>query len=231
MTALNVYLHANLAGTLERQSRARLRFAYTGEWVEAERQPLSLSLPVRTEPFDHDECAPFFEGLLPEGDFLRAIARTLHVSARNPFQLLSEIGGECAGAISVGPAGGPVPGRSSAPPRWLNEPELAELLSQLPKRPLLAAIDESEEGDGVRLSLAGAQDKVGVLADDGRIGLSRGMPPTARTNICSSTATTATALCGPTAASIRRTCARHWGWCPRSSTRRREGRESTIVRA
>lgn len=52
------------------------------------------------------------------------------------------------------------------------------MLSRLPQRPLLAAIDDSEEGDGVRLSLAGAQDKVGVLADGGRIGLSRGVPPT-----------------------------------------------------
>lgn len=178
MKALDVYLHGERAGTLERRSQARLRFAYTEEWVGAEGAPLSLGLPVRGEPFDHAECAPFFEGLLPEGDFLKAIARTLHVSARNPFQLLTEIGGECAGAVSVGPAGGPVPGRTSVPPRWLSERELGELLAQLPQRPLLAAIDESEEGDGVRISLAGAQDKVGVLLHGGRIGLSRGRPPT-----------------------------------------------------
>ncbi len=171
---LDVYLHGERAGTLERKSQARLTFSYAESWVEEERDPISLSLPVRREAYDDDKCAPFFEGLLPEGDFLRAISRTLHISARNPFQLLAEIGGECAGAISVGPPGGPVPGRTDAPPRWLEDAELGRLLGDLPDRPLLGAIDE--EG-GFRISLAGAQDKVGVLFDAERIGLSHGDPP------------------------------------------------------
>lgn len=175
---LDVYLHGGAAGTLERRSRARLRFAYGAEWVAADRQPLSLSLPVRAEPFEHEECAPFFEGLLPEGDFLTAIARTLHVSANNPFQLLTELGGECAGAISVAPAGGSQPGRHPRPPRWLSEGELAALLAELPQRPLIAVIDEVEDGGGFRLSLAGAQDKLGVLVEGEEIGLSHGQPPT-----------------------------------------------------
>jgi serine/threonine-protein kinase HipA len=175
---LDVYMHGAIAGTLERRSQARLRFTYDESWVAGERLPLSLSLPVRSRPFDHEECAPFFEGLLPEGDFLKAIARTLHVSATNPFQLLSELGGECAGAISVAPAGGPEPGRNPRPPRWLSEDELGALLADLPQRPLIAAIDEVEDGGGFRLSLAGAQNKVGVLIKGNEIGLSHGRPPT-----------------------------------------------------
>jgi serine/threonine-protein kinase HipA len=175
---LDVYLHSRVAGVLERRSQARLRFAYAPDWIESDEQPLSLSLPVRSEPFEHEECAPFFEGLLPEGDFLKAIARTLHVSATNPFQLLTELGGECAGAISVAPAGGPEPGQDPRPPRWLSEKELGALLRELPQRPLIAVIDEAEDGGGFRLSLAGAQDKVGVLVENGKIGLSHGRPPT-----------------------------------------------------
>lgn len=172
--ALDVYLHGNHAGRLERRSQARLSFAYADGWIEAGGAPISLSLPVRAQAYAHEECAPFFEGLLPEGDFLKAISRTLHVSARNPFQLLAEIGGECAGAISVGPLGGPVPGSAAHKPRWLSEGELGALLGDLPDRPLLGTIDEE---DGFRISLAGAQDKVGVLFDGRRIGLSRGRPP------------------------------------------------------
>jgi serine/threonine-protein kinase HipA len=178
MTALDVYLHGRRAGTLQRRSHAKLEFAYAGDWVEGESAAISLSLPVRAEPYGHDACAPFFEGLLPEGEFLKAIARTLHVSAGNPFQLLSAIGGECAGAVSVGPADGGPPGSVRTPIRWLSEQQLSELLAQLPQRPLLAALDEGEEGDGIRISLAGAQDKIGVLVRGGRIGLSRGIPPT-----------------------------------------------------
>jgi serine/threonine-protein kinase HipA len=176
--ALDVYMHGVVAGTLERRSQARLRFTYDEGWVDGGRPPLSLSLPVRDEPYEHEECAPFFEGLLPEGDFLKAIARTLHVSASNAFQLLTELGGECAGAISVAPAGGPEPGREPRPPRWLSEDELGGLLADLPQRPLIEAIDEVEDGGGFRLSLAGAQNKVGVLFDEERIGLSHGRPPT-----------------------------------------------------
>jgi serine/threonine-protein kinase HipA len=172
--ALDVYLHGARVGTLERHSQAKLSFTYTDDWVEAEAAPISLSLPVVGGPYDHDSCAPFFEGLLPEGEFLKAISRTLHVSARNSFQLLAEIGGECAGAISVGPAGGSAPGETGRSSRWLGEGELGRLLGELPDRPLLATIDEEE---GFRISLAGAQDKVGVLFDGERIGLSPGNPP------------------------------------------------------
>lgn len=171
--ALDVYLHGRLAGRLERKSQARLGFAYAKEWVETGGAPISLSLPVRGEAYGHAECAPFFEGLLPEGDFLKAISRTLHVSARNPFKLLAEIGGECAGAISVGPVGGPAPGQVKQRSRWLSEGEFGGLLANLPDRPLLGTIDEE---DGFRISLAGAQDKVGVLFDGRRIGLSQGNP-------------------------------------------------------
>ena len=176
--ALDVYLHGSRTGLLERRSQAKLRFGYGERWVAEEGRPLSLSLPVRSAPYEHEECAPFFEGLLPEGDFLKAIARTLHVSASNPFQLLTDLGGECAGAISVAPAGGPEPGQDPRPPRWLSDRELAELLAELPRRPLIAAIDEVEDGGGFRLSLAGAQDKVGVVERNGEIGLSHGHPPT-----------------------------------------------------
>jgi serine/threonine-protein kinase HipA len=172
--ALDIYLHGNHAGTLERRSQAKLSFAYTEGWIDREGAPISLSLPVREEAYADDACAPFFKGLLPEGEFLKAISRTLHISAANSFQLLAEIGGECAGAISVGPVGGPVPGKTTKPPRWLSDEELELLLSDLPDRPLLTTIDEES---GFRISLAGAQDKAGVLIQDQRIGIPQGNPP------------------------------------------------------
>ena len=66
-----------------------------------------------------------------------------------------------------------MPGSSARPSRWLDDEELGRLLGALPDRPLLGTIDEE---DGFRISLAGAQDKVGVLFDGGRIGLSQGDP-------------------------------------------------------
>lgn len=174
---LAVYLHGELAGRLERLPEARFRFTYADDWIERGEAPLSISLPVGAErpTFEDAECAPFFAGLLPEGDFLRAVARAFHVSADNPFALLAEIGGECAGAIAIGAVDGPLPGSSAPPPKWLDADELGELLGELPERPL-ALLDFADEEDGIRISLAGAHDKAGVLCDGEEIGLTLGDP-------------------------------------------------------
>lgn len=176
VTELEVFLHDEGVGRLERLPQARLRFTYHPRWVEAGGQPVSLALPVRAEPFDDGECGPFFAGLLPEGDFLRAVARVFGVSADNPFSVLAEIGGECAGAVAVGAIGEPPPGSASPAPHWLPEPELGDLLDQMPKRPLIL-LERIEEDDGIRISLAGAHDKTGVLSRDREIGLTAGRPP------------------------------------------------------
>lgn len=175
MTSLDVYLHQDLVGTLERQEQARLSFRYRPEWIEQEGDVLSLSLPLREEPFDDEECRPFFAGLLPEGEFLKSIARFFQVSAENPFSVLQQIGGECAGAVSLAPPDGELPFRNTGGPRWLEGDELGQLLKELPSPSLLP--DVGEEGEGFRLSLAGTRDKLPVLCEDDRIGITRGMPP------------------------------------------------------
>jgi serine/threonine-protein kinase HipA len=175
MTALDVYFHADLAGQLERLPQGRLRFTYGSTWVGNGGPPLSLGLPVREESYEDAECGPFFAGLLPEGEFLRAIARAFGVSADNPFSVLSEIGGECAGAVSLVAQGETPPFAAPTAPSWLDEGEMAELLAELPSRPLLIGLDDEDEG--VRLSLAGAQDKLPVLAHGSRLGITRGHPP------------------------------------------------------
>lgn len=175
MTALDVYLHKDLVGTLERHEQAQLGFRYAPEWVERGGEALSLSLPLREEPFADAECRPFFAGLLPEGEFLRSIARFFQVSGDNPFSVLSEIGGECAGAVSMAPSGSEPPFLNSAAPRWLSEGDLGRLLEEMPSPALIA--DSGEEGEGFRLSLAGTRDKLSVLCEEGRIGITRGSPP------------------------------------------------------
>jgi serine/threonine-protein kinase HipA len=172
--ALDVFLHADRAGRVERMPGAELRFTYTREWIERTGAPLSLHLPLRQEPFADRECRPFFAGLIPEGDFLTAIARTFHVAAENPFAVLAEIGGECAGAVSLIAPGAPPPALLAPPPRWLDSGGLGALLELLPSRPLLAGPGED---DGIRLSLAGTTDKLPVLWDGDRIGITRGLPP------------------------------------------------------
>lgn len=171
MTKLDVYLHSHRVGRLERREQGRLSFAYEPDCLDRGGPALSHSLPLRPEPFDDAGCRPFFAGLLPEGEFLRAVARSFGVSATNAFAVLSAIGGECAGAVSLVPEGASPPHMGS--PKWLDESGLADLIDELPSRPLLAG----DPDEGLRLSLAGAQDKLPVLFVGGRIGITRGDPP------------------------------------------------------
>lgn len=173
MNALDVYLHKDRVGVLERLEGSRLRFTYAADLLAQATVPLSLSLPPRAEPYADSACRPFFAGLLPEGGFLRSVARNFHISADNPFTVLQEIGGECAGAVSLVARDDAPPFAHAPEPTWLSERELAELLAELPQHPLLSGAGDDE---GIRLSLAGTRDKLGVLLEDGRVGITRGHP-------------------------------------------------------
>src|SRR5580658_602528 len=153
---LDVYLHDDLVGHLVQDDGGQMLFDYTADWLNKPgAMPLSQSLPLRKESFKSKECRAFFAGILPEGSKREIIARNLGISARNDYTMLEQIGGECAGAVTFVPAGQEVPKRNYHY-RKLDAKELAGILRELPKRPLLAG------EKGIRLSLAGAQDKVAV---------------------------------------------------------------------
>ncbi|MCX8520376.1 MAG: type II toxin-antitoxin system HipA family toxin, partial [Rhodoferax sp.] len=151
----------------------RLSFCYAPTWLaQTDAVALSASLPLQAEPFGDRQSRPFVAGLLPEGQMRRLLARQLQVSGQNDFALLDHIGGECAGAVSFLRPGQtlPLPGRSEDV-QWLDGAEVLALLEELPRRPMLAG------QDGLRLSLAGAQDKLPVVFDGTRIGLPRNGTP------------------------------------------------------
>ena len=163
---LDVYLFEHLVGNLA-QVNGRLSFSYTPDWLARnDARPLSHSLPLQAAPFDDRATRPFFAGLLPEGDKRKLVAQALQVSRQNDFALLDGIGGECAGAVTLLEPGQVLPALQSPPAvRWLDDAQLLRLLDEMPQRPMLAG------EDGLRLSLAGAQDKLPVVAEGERIGL------------------------------------------------------------
>ena len=163
---LEVWLFADRVGTLALVD-GRLSFRYAPGWLSRpDALALSASLPLQAEPFDDRTSRPFFAGLLPEGQMRRLIAQRFQVSGQNDFALLDHIGGECAGAVSFLEPGQAL--RTSAQGddvQWLSDEEVVAILDELPRRPMLAG------KDGLRLSLAGAQDKLPVVFDGERIGL------------------------------------------------------------
>ena len=169
---LGVWLFDDCIGTLALLD-GRLSFRYAPGWlVRKNAMALSTALPLQAEPFDDRKTRPFFAGLLPEGQMRRLIAQQFQVSGHNDLALLNHIGGECAGAVTFLQPGQvlPVPSRSDDV-QWLSNEDVHTILDELPRRPMLAG------NDGLRLSLAGTQDKLPVVFDGARLGLPQGGAP------------------------------------------------------
>ncbi len=168
---LDVYLHRRLAGHLIQDEHGQMAFSYAESWLNNSRAiALSHSLPLRKERFNRNECRGFFAGVLPDGSQREIIAKNLGISAGNDFAMLEQIGGECAGAVTFIPSGESLP-EGNYSYRALTDEKLAEILKQLPRRPLMAG------EDGIRLSLAGAQDKIAVHISERQISIPLGGAP------------------------------------------------------
>ncbi|HEY6874201.1 MAG TPA: type II toxin-antitoxin system HipA family toxin [Geobacteraceae bacterium] len=168
--ALLVRIDDVVVGRLWLDEKKRFCFQYDKEWLEQSKIPLSLSLPLRPDPYLDDESHPFFANLLPEEKIRAVIARNLGVSVNNDFGLLERIGGDCAGAVSLFTETGK-PKLEPSRYRQLSPDELAAIIRELPRRPLLAG------EKGIRLSLAGAQKKLPIFYDDERFYLGYGNLP------------------------------------------------------
>ena len=166
---LDVYLNQNLAGQLQ-EDRGKLSFAYAQAWLDSDLfLPLSVTIPRTADTFPDEVARPFFENLLPEGEIRAAIAKLKQVSERNTFGLLGEIGGDCAGAISLWRQG-EKPSKNEGYAE-LTDARLKEVLAGMARRPLLVVDDE------LRLSLAGAQNKLPVYYHGNQLSLPRGSAP------------------------------------------------------
>lgn len=151
---LGVYFEGQLVGTVAVDGSGRLTFEYARSWRSHARAfAISRSLPLVAAGASPDAGHAFFANLLPEGRVRELVARHLGVSQGNDFALLDALGGECAGALVI----------SRSPPdprphsyRPLDEREIARLASRG------RAFAETSGTAGIRLSLAGAQDKLAV---------------------------------------------------------------------
>ena len=172
MNNVIVYLNTERVGTLEQDDSGLMQFSYNQTWLEKPgAMSLSRSLPLQSGAFPGKKARPFFAGILPEERPREKIAEILGISDTNDFAMLERIGGECAGAVSLLPEGVAPTDPKNARHHELTEPELQQLVAELPNRPLMVG------RDGLRLSLAGAQDKLPVIVHNNRICLPLGGTP------------------------------------------------------
>jgi serine/threonine-protein kinase HipA len=169
---LYVHYHQQLVGMLWQTAARVMQFAYDEEWLRsANRFPISLSLPL-DGPFTDSASQHFFANLLPEGNVREQICKSLKISAGNDFELLKAIGGDCAGALTI--TGTRSSDLQERPPRYepVTEEQLARWSLGTPN--VFAAVTGQSD---IRLSLAGAQDKLPVYIDGTQVMIPLGSAP------------------------------------------------------
>lgn len=175
---LIVILDGQVAGTLSKVARGRLRFDYDDTYrSRSDATPLSVSMPTQVASHPDHVVTPWLWGLLPDNDgVLNRWARHFHVSASSPASMLSTpIGEDCAGAVRFAPPD--QLDRILARPgdvTWLDEGGLAQRLREL-RDDSTAWLGSTFAG---QFSLAGAQAKTALLYGDGRWGVPTGSTPT-----------------------------------------------------
>jgi serine/threonine-protein kinase HipA len=172
-------LDGRTVGRVQRLRTGGLRFSFTYDdaWRnDADAYPLSLSMPLSASEHRHPIIEAFLWGLLPDNEIiLDRWAKRFHVSPRNAFALIAEVGEDCAGAVQFIRPERLADGASPDPePEWLDEKAIGDRL-----RALRADISATRlPRDTGQFSLPGAQAKTALLLDGGRWGVPSGRTPT-----------------------------------------------------
>ncbi len=172
---LRVYQNDRLVGHLMKEPSGAIEFRYDREWLERSRAfPVSLSLPLREDPWRGEPVAAVFENLLPDSNDLRKrVAEKVGAAGADAYSLLAAIGRDCIGALQF-IAGDAAPESTSAlSGEPLDDEAIERLLKSLAQAPLGLSRD-----DDFRISVAGAQEKTALLLLDGQWLKPHGTTPT-----------------------------------------------------
>jgi len=95
-----VFYKDKLAGTIE-QIEEGFIFTYDEKYINEINISVSLTLPVRNEPYINKYMFPFFDGLIPEGWLLEIAEKKWKVDRRDRMGLLLTSCKDCIGSISL----------------------------------------------------------------------------------------------------------------------------------
>ena len=130
--------------------------SYLPEWLTLRGAfPVSTRMPLRAEPYGPSFVIPWIVNLLPESQNLEAIVRLTRTAEQDVLGLLDQIGRDTAGAFSFGQRGSLGMAGKAIP----DEAALERIINDLPAKPFLVG------DEGVSMSLAGVQSKIGVHLD------------------------------------------------------------------
>jgi serine/threonine-protein kinase HipA len=161
MIRLRVWANAQPMGWFGHEA-AQYFFQYDEQWLGDEGAfPLTPHFELREEPYRGDAVKTFFANLLPEGVPLDEVLNQIQIRDANTFEIIGEMGADLPGVLSVLPEG--------------KEPDALQKYSELSKEELSRRVKDRAQkkplltsNEQTRMSLAGAQDKVGLRYDGKR---------------------------------------------------------------
>ncbi len=106
MKRAHIYYKDKIAGILAETDEG-YEFIYEKEYLSSEgAKSISLTLPLREEPYKSMVLFPFFDGLIPEGWLLDVAIRNTDISILDRMSLLLLCCKDSIGAVSVVPIEG-----------------------------------------------------------------------------------------------------------------------------
>ena len=96
-----VFVDTHFVGMIEEREGFTI-FTYEKTYLEMPgTKPVSLTLPLRSEPYKEKTMIPFFDGLIPEGWLLNIITDNWKIHPRDRMSLLLLACKDCVGNVSV----------------------------------------------------------------------------------------------------------------------------------
>jgi serine/threonine-protein kinase HipA len=175
---LDVWMNGELVGHWSFSPRTGHDFSYAESWYASERgRPISLSMPMISGRSSYSGAVVenYFDNLLPDSTHIRKrLAAKFAAASTRTFDLIEKIGRDCVGAVMLLPAGTEPPDVRSIQGEPLTEQQVEQLLDGTVAPPMPGRMEE----DGLRISIAGAQEKTALLWHQGQWWKPVGATPT-----------------------------------------------------
>ncbi|MGD6735455.1 type II toxin-antitoxin system HipA family toxin [Photobacterium leiognathi subsp. mandapamensis] len=177
MDVLTVAMNGILVGSLTKASSGAISFQYDPSWLSRPgARAISLSMPLRHDAYHGDIPYNFFDNLLPDNEEIRSRIQTrFQAATKRPFDLLSKIGSDCVGAIQLYPPQHSLQDVRQIQAEPLTESRMAQVLRGYQSDAPLGMLDDMND---FRISIAGAQEKTGLLWYQNQWHLPFGSTPT-----------------------------------------------------
>lgn len=92
----------NIYAGIIRETDSGYEFGYDVDYLDNEKAlPVSLTLPLRPEPYTSNSLFPFFDGMIPEGWLLDVVERNWKLNDKDRFGLLLVACNDCIGDVRI----------------------------------------------------------------------------------------------------------------------------------